>query len=146
MEESSPKAPGNGKYGGFWIRLLAYIIDGILISILGYIIGGSNVVSYTEYAGTMSMSVNFFGWYTLIPIVYTIGFWIWRSTTPGKMVFGLKIVDENGKNMTPGAAVIRYIGYILSAIILFIGYFMIGFSKTKQGLHDKIAKTYVVKK
>lgn len=139
-------AKGDRHYGGFWIRLLAYLVDGIIISLIGYLIGGSNVVSYTEVGGTMTMSVNFFGWYTLIPIVYTIGFWMWRSTTPGKMLFGLKIVDENGNNMTPGTAVIRYIGYILSAIILFIGYIMIGFSKTKQGLHDKIAKTYVVRK
>ena len=93
-----------------------------------------------------SANVNFFGWYSLIPIAYVIGFWIWKSATPGKMALGLKIIDEQGNNLTPVTAIIRYLGYILSGIILGIGYLMIAFNKNKRGLHDMIAKTYVIRK
>lgn len=134
------------RYGGFWIRFLAVIIDGIVLSVIGWLIGGNDVVSYEQVGSSVSMNVNFFGWYTLIPIVYTIGFWIWKSATPGKMILGLKIIDENGNNLDVKTAIIRYLGYIVSAITIFIGYLMIGFTKNKRGLHDMIAKTYVIKK
>lgn len=135
------------RYGGFWIRFLATIIDGIIISIIGSLVGGNQITSYEQTAdGMYSMNVNFVGWYTLIPIVYVLGFWMWKSATPGKMALKLKIIDEQGNNLTPVKAIIRYLGYILSGIILGIGYLMIAFTKNKRGLHDMIAKTYVIRK
>ncbi len=134
-------------FGGFWIRLLATLIDGVILGIIGSLVGGNQVTNTGQTAdGMYEVSVNFVGWYSLIPIAYVIGFWIWKSATPGKMALGLKIIDENGNNLTPVKAIVRYLGYIVSGIILGIGYLMIAFTQNKRGLHDMIAKTYVVKK
>lgn len=151
MEQTSstplPQATTERRYGGFWIRFLATLIDGVIIGIIGSLVGGNQVTSYEQTAdGMYSVSVNFFGWYTLIPIVYVLGFWIWKSATPGKMALKLKIIDEQGNNLTPVTAIIRYLGYLVSGIILGIGYLMIAFTKNKRGLHDMIAKTYVIRK
>jgi len=144
---AQPLPTSERRYGGFWIRFLATLIDGIILSIIGSLVGGNQVVNYQQAAdGMYSANVNFFGWYSLIPIAYVIGFWIWKSATPGKMALGLKIIDEQGNNLTPVTAIIRYLGYILSGIILGIGYLMIAFTKNKRGLHDMIAKTYVIRK
>ena len=89
-------------------------------------------------------TVSFNGPYILIPIAYTIGFWMWKSATPGKMLLKLKIVQENGNTLDIKTALIRYFSYILSGIVIFLGYIWIGFDAKKQGWHDKIAKTYVV--
>ncbi len=143
-EQTNPEVPSvkTKKYAGFWIRLLATIIDGIILSILGRILFGSETANMQD--GTAN--VSFTGWQTLVPILYTIGFWGVLSTSPGKMLFGLKIVNEKGEKLSWKTAIIRYLGYIVSWITLGIGFLWIAFDKKKQGLHDKIAKTYVVKK
>jgi uncharacterized RDD family membrane protein YckC len=108
--------------------------------------------------------------------LYIIGFWTWRGQTPGKMVMRIKIVRSDGSPIGLGRAIRRYIGYgvlIIIVFILFIPLFFalrsipghwvvaslvqtlvvlilcwlhISLNRKKQGLHDKIAKTYVVVK
>ena len=129
-------------YAGFWIRLLAMIIDGIILGIISKILFGDTVVQTTN--GSITMQFN--NAYTLVPLIYTLACWMLFSATPGKYLLGLRIVDEEGNKLSPAKAIIRYLGYIVSSIILCIGYLMIGFSSKKQGLHDLIAKTYVVHK
>ena len=133
----------NHKYAGFWIRVLAMLIDCVILSIIGWLAFGSDVATVTD--GTLN--INFNGWKTLFPVVYTLGFWLWLSSTPGKLALGLKIiVKETGAKIGLKQAIIRYIGYILSAIPFFIGFFWIAGSKEKQGWHDKLAGTLVVHK
>ena len=68
----------------------------------------------------------------------------WNST-PGKMLFGIKIVDEKTmKEPSTGQCLLRFLGYIVSTFTLFIGFLMIGFNKRKKGLHDYIAGTIVI--
>jgi len=68
-----------------------------------------------------------------------------RGQTVGKMAVGIKVVDKEGKTPTLGQAALREIvGKTISAIILYIGFLMIAWDKQKQGLHDKIAETYIV--
>ena len=135
-----PADMATAHYAGFWIRLVAMLIDGVILGIVGNLLTGGAVTTVQD--GVVSM--NYSGWQTLIPIVYTIGFWIWLSATPGKYVLGLKIVEENGNKLNVKDAIIRYLGYIVSGIAIGIGFFWIGFDKKKQGWHDKIAKTYVI--
>ena len=66
--------------------------------------------------------------------------------TPGKMAMGLIVTDGDGNRISAGTAATRWIGYFLSAIVLLIGFFMIGFTEKKEGLHDKLAGTLVVYK
>lgn len=81
----------------------------------------------------------------LISIFFILPFWIYKSTTPGKMAMSMIIVDEETlKPMTKKQCILRYIGYIVSFACIFIGFFVILFSKKKQGWHDKIAHTVVI--
>ncbi|MFA7314403.1 MAG: RDD family protein [Candidatus Magasanikbacteria bacterium] len=126
------------KYAGFWIRFLAIIIDSVLLSFIGSLFGA------TTYSG-LSVSVSYTGWKALIPLAYVLIFWIWKGATPGKMVLGLKIIEEDGKKLTWQKAVVRYLSMFLSGIAFCLGFFWIGFNPKKQGWHDLLAKTYVIK-
>jgi len=137
------------KHAGFWIRFLAMIIDGIILGIIGSILfpgSGSGAMMTTEGGFQMNFNAVFVGPQMIVPIVYVIGFWIWKGATPGKMALGLKVIEQDGKKLSWQKAVLRYVGYIVSGIPLFLGYIWIGFSKNKVGFHDMIAKTYVVRK
>ena len=81
----------------------------------------------------------------IIPLAYMVGFWTWKGATPGKMICKLRIVNLDGSSITFKTALLRIVGYAVSAIAIGIGFIMIGFDAKKQGWHDKIAKTYVVK-
>ena len=82
----------------------------------------------------------------VFPVVYFIGFWTWLGRTPGLMLFGLRVAKE-ADGTPPGFArsVLRYVGYVLSWIALFIGFIWVAFDSRKQGWHDKIAGTFVVR-
>lgn len=130
------------KYAGFWIRLLAVFIDWIILGIIGFIMFGSEVTS----VGDGSVGVNYTGWKTIVPLSYVLIFWIWQSATPGKLICKIKIINEDGTELNWKRAVVRFFAYIISALPILIGFIWIGFDRKKQGWHDKIAKTYVVKK
>ncbi len=128
------EAPAGTGYAGFWRRLVAVIVDAIILGVVQGIL-----VLATGLAPAGIYLVNVTG------IAYYIGFWAWRGQTPGKMALGVKIVRADGSPIGFGRSILRYIGYIASAIILGIGFLMIAFDRRKQGLHDKIAGTYVVR-
>ncbi len=141
------------EYAGFWIRLGASIIDIIFILLIlytiYYIVSGFSVQTVSS---TLSIpSVGLTSWlinlvYLLgLSLVYIIGFWLWRGQTPGKMIVGIKVIRTDSSPITWQYACRRYLGYIASTLILCIGFIIIAFDKRKQGLHDRIADTYVVK-
>ena len=80
-----------------------------------------------------------------IILAYLVSFWGWRGQTPGKMVMRLKITRIDGSDIDWGAAILRLLGYVISFLIVFIGHFWILNDSHRQGLHDKIADTYVIK-
>jgi uncharacterized RDD family membrane protein YckC len=121
-------------YGGFWIRVVAAIIDGILLGIVGGILraalddnaaGLFNFILGLAYYGGMESSA--------------------RQATIGKSLLGLKVTDLDGNRISFLRAIGRYFAKILSALILLIGFIMVAFTEKKQGLHDMIAGTLVVK-
>ncbi len=139
-------AGGPVEYVGFWMRFAASIIDSILIMLLVYplmaiIFGWDNVI-----AGNVNPGVSLLLELAL-PAVAVIVFWIYRSATPGKMVVGAQIVDANtlGKPST-GKLIGRYFAYYVSTIPLLLGFVWIAFDKRKQGWHDKLAGTLVIKR
>ena len=126
---SSPQ-PVN--YAGFWIRFVAYLIDGVVVMIPGMLIISAGLPS-------------------LLNLVLGLAYWIYFPSseymaTPCKMALGLIITDEHGNRIGAGTAAVRYIGYIINAITVGIGFIMIGFTEKKRGLHDMIASTQVVYK
>jgi uncharacterized RDD family membrane protein YckC len=83
---------------------------------------------------------------SLAPAVAAVAFWVYRSATPGKMLLKLKIVDaDSGGKPTTGHLIGRYLGYYVSTLPLLLGLIWVAFDKRKQGWHDKLASTAVVK-
>jgi uncharacterized RDD family membrane protein YckC len=147
MEPELKKRPDEFalEYAGFWIRFGAAIIDFIILLTILY------TVSYTVFkpasAGILEWSLlpiySCIFW--SLDIIYFVVFWTWRGQTPGKIVTGIKIIRTDSSPITWQYALLRYLGCIVSTVILFIGFILIAFDSHKQGLHDKMADTYVVK-
>jgi uncharacterized RDD family membrane protein YckC len=130
------------EYAGFWIRFLAYFVDGLILFVISLAVtmalGGSYTAGHTP-------SFNGTGFSFIIAVMYFLFFWVKQDgQTPGKKVMAIQVVREDGKPIDWTTAIIRYIGTLLSSF-LYIGYLMIIWDSRKQGLHDKLAKTLVVK-
>ncbi len=126
---------------GFFPRLVAYIIDVIILGVIYFVLG--LVFGLLLGADTGSSVGSLVG--AIVGIVYIIYFWTSSGQTPGKKMMGLKVVTTDGGKLSTGGAIIRLVGYAISGAILYLGFIWILFDKDKQGWHDKIAKTYVVK-
>jgi uncharacterized RDD family membrane protein YckC len=133
------------EYAGFWIRLGAAVIDFIILLLILAVIYYSvfRFIAPIMPSGRFIMIFISVSWF--IKIAYLVAFWAWRGQTPGKMLTGIKIIRTDSSPITWQYALLRYLGYIISTITLFIGFIWIAFDDRKQGLHDKIADTYVVK-
>jgi|SRR3989338_11623103 len=130
--------PTDVHYGGFWIRFVAALLDGIILGI------PNAILQFSLMWGTGSVALSYIP--TIAIVVLTIYLDGNVGGTPGKLILGLRIVNEQGTTIGIPRAILRYIGKIVSGMILLIGYIMIGFTQKKQGLHDMIASTYVVYK
>jgi uncharacterized RDD family membrane protein YckC len=82
---------------------------------------------------------------TVLGCSYETFFLVKFGATPGKMAMGLKVVRPDGSGIQIGRAVGRYFAKMLSGMILYIGYIMVGFDSQKRGLHDMICETRVIK-
>jgi uncharacterized RDD family membrane protein YckC len=136
----------NQEYAGFWVRLGAVLIDTVIIVIvitipLSFIYGEQYWLSGTYIRGFWDLIL---GW--LVPIVATIWFWQRYMGTPGKMALKLKIVDaRTGGKLKLGQAIGRYFAYIVSIVPFGLGFIWVGIDSKKQGWHDKLAGTVVIK-
>lgn len=135
------------EYAGFWIRTGAAIIDSILMliivaPILTAIYGTDYWVSGESFVqGVWDVLFNY-----ILPAIAIIIFWVHKSATPGKMATKLTIVDaKTGGKPSTGQFVGRYLGYYVSMIPLFLGIIWVGIDKRKQGWHDKLSGTVVIK-
>jgi uncharacterized RDD family membrane protein YckC len=134
------------EYAGFWSRLFASILDSILQAIVFTPI--LLMFFGTEILFNPNLDTGFGGFFigNVLPAVVVILFWKYRSATPGKIMMGIAIVDaRTGGNPSTGRLILRFFGYIVSMLPLFLGFFWIAFDRRKQGWHDKIADTLVVK-
>jgi uncharacterized RDD family membrane protein YckC len=141
--EAGP-APG-WKYGGFWIRFVAYLIDELVIwfvLVAAYLVLGQG----REVSEWDNPSTTIFGLIALALIfLYFPVFWGTRGQTPGMMPLGLQVRRTDGSRVGLGRAFLRLLGLIVAAIPLYIGLIWAGFDRRKQGWHDKIADTVVVR-
>jgi uncharacterized RDD family membrane protein YckC len=122
------------EYAGFWIRTGAYLIDLVIMYAVNFVI--MLAMAGTEPWGSI---VNL-----LIGVAY-FGFMesSEHQATLGKMAVGIKVGDRNGDQISFGNAIGRYFAKIISALLLCIGFMMVGWDEKKQGIHDKLADTYV---
>jgi uncharacterized RDD family membrane protein YckC len=131
VAQAAGPAPGL-VYGGFWIRFVAYIIDAILVGIV--------------YSIALAISAALAVLVYVAVLVYFPVCWAVLGQTIGMMPFGLRVVraDDGGK-ITWTNAILRLIGFVISAIFLYIGLIWAAFDPRKQGWHDKIGGTVVIK-
>ncbi len=84
--------------------------------------------------------------YIIVLAIPIIGSWIYASTTPGKWLFQMRVVDATtGKPLSVRQSFLRYLGYILCTLSCFLGFLWIIKDKRKQGWHDKLANTVVIR-
>ena len=111
---------------GFWERMGAAFLDIVLVGILGAIVGGP--------------PLSF-----LVALAYFAGMWAWRGTTVGGIVLKLQVVRTDGQPLTFLAALVRGLAAAFSVVVVFLGFLWIAWDQDKQGWHDKIAGTVVVR-
>jgi len=140
-------APGL-EYAGFGIRLVAYLIDSAILFVVIFAVAAATGGFFKTDPDTGLTTINGAaqGLAFAISIAYLVGFWGSRSQTPGMMALNLRIVRvQNGAPLDFGVAILRYVGYIISSIPFGIGLIWAAFDPRKQGWHDKIAGTVVIR-
>ncbi|MCL1920328.1 MAG: RDD family protein [Kiritimatiellaeota bacterium] len=150
------------RYAGFWIRVGATMLDGIISSVLSYaviipmtLLGAAAGKGAAAAAGDVALvAATLTGLQLLTTLVslcigalyYIIPLVKWGAT-PGKMVCGLKVVRSDGSPLTVGRAIGRYFGNVLSGMICYIGYLMVAFDQQeRKALHDTLCDTRVIHK
>jgi uncharacterized RDD family membrane protein YckC len=125
-----PAETTNVAYAGFWIRVVAWLIDGVAIGILTSamtpLLGSRAMVAFDGSTFHVDAGANAFG--ALLGLAYFVGLWAWRGQTVGMMPF------------------LRYVGLIISFAVLLLGVIWVAFDGRKQGWHDKLANTVVVRR
>ena len=156
------------EYAGFWVRAWAQLIDNFLIIAITTLIMIAvygvdyyettlygdwflepiepslmeSLIGYVFPAGARELLID-----VVFPALAVILFWVYRQATPGKMVIHAKIVDaQTGERATTRQCVGRYFAYIPAVLFFGLGFLWIAFDKKKQGWHDKLAGTVVIKK
>jgi uncharacterized RDD family membrane protein YckC len=136
---------GPPRYVGFWVRVLASLVDTILMLLvllpLAYaLLGDAIVEKQGQLEGWANALFNY-----LLPLAIVMLFWFYRSATPGKIMLKAKIVDEDSLGKPQAWQwVVRYLGYYVSMLVLGMGFFWVGWDPRKQGFHDKLARTVVI--
>ncbi|WP_416867933.1 MAG: RDD family protein [Imperialibacter sp.] len=155
-------------YAGFWLRFVAYIIDYIIVytvqsfvllpifAALGFGFATTpglfdDSMSTEEAIGLFAALASIASVTFLITLTIQVLYFSFMESskyqaTVGKIALGLKVTDMEGNKLDFGKTLLRNLGKIVSSMILGIGYIMAGFTEKKQGLHDMIASTLVVKK
>jgi uncharacterized RDD family membrane protein YckC len=131
------------QYVGFWARVGAAFVDSILMGIILIPIGRIFLSDSALYDWNNPANIMVNG---VLPGIAVVLFWIYRQATPGKMLIGAKIIDEKtGGKPSTGQMVGRYFAYYVSTIPLLLGLIWVGIDPRKQGWHDKLAGTLVVR-
>lgn len=134
------------EYVGFWPRVGASIIDTILVVIVclplaSWYYGPGYWLSARFSQGPADFLINW-----VLPAIAVLLFWVYRQATPGKMAISARIVDaRTGGKPGTGQLIVRYLGYYVSIVPLFLGLVWVAFDARKQGWHDKLAGTVVVR-
>jgi uncharacterized RDD family membrane protein YckC len=110
----------------FWERMGAGFLDFVIVGVLGRLVDGPP-------------------WAFLVALAYFAGMWAWKGTTVGGIVLGLKVVRLDGQPVTFVVALVRALACLLSMFVFFLGFLWIAWDREKQGWHDKIAGTVVVR-
>jgi uncharacterized RDD family membrane protein YckC len=145
-------------YGGFWRRLTAFSIDKFILATIGVMlffvgtiafglgISPSDMAGQPEILFDLGMKVMVI--YQVITLFLDMAYFTYfhgtTGQTPGKRLLGLRVVQDTGEALSLGTAFLRWVGYIISALPLLMGFIWAGVDRRKQAWHDKIAGTVVI--
>jgi uncharacterized RDD family membrane protein YckC len=148
------------RFGGFWRRFFAFLVDKVilyfvslflfLIGLLALDLGGVSLSLITVATGDLPCGMGLFiviYFFTTIltGMIYFTWFHGTAGQTPGKMLLRVRVIQVSGEEMTIGVAFLRCVGYLISALFFWLGFIWIAFDQRKQGWHDKIAATLVIR-
>jgi uncharacterized RDD family membrane protein YckC len=135
------------EYAGFWRRLGATLIDAILfcivtVPVLSMVYGADYWLDERLIRGPVDFLISW-----VLPAAAVLIFWATKGATPGKMAIAARVVDERtGGKPSTGQLVGRYFAYFLSTLPFGLGFIWVGFDPKKQGWHDKLSGTVVVRR
>ena len=134
---------------GFGRRLIATLTDGILLAaftfIVAFAIGFVGIfIQMFNPNEPLPLSQLIIVSGLVLSVIYYVGYWSSSGQTIGNTLWGIKVVSTDGSSLSRGKALLRYFGYIVSAVVLSLGFLWAAFDRKRQGWHDKIAGTYVV--
>ena len=154
------------KYAGFWIRFVASFLDTLFlavpVAVVIYFLSDGNWFDFSQYQQNMAyamsgnatkalatqpqMSMRWELLFEVSVLLITMIFWKkWRGATPGKKFVHIKIVDSKTfEDIDNKQAITRSFGYIVSTLVLLLGFIMVAFKKDKRSLHDMLAGTSVI--
>lgn len=138
--------PNKFEYVGFWPRVGASLLDtiillAIIVPLMYLFYGDRYFYSTDSFLGSADVLINY-----IFPLIAILLFWTYKSATPGKMAIKAVIVDaDTGKQPTMKQYIIRYVGYFVSMLPFFVGIMWVGLDSKKQGWHDKMANTVVIR-
>ncbi|TAN33986.1 RDD family protein [bacterium] len=139
----APAYAPRAAYGGFWIRAVAYLIDGVILAVVSRLFDALLQANPADPASAnygLAAGLNL-----LIGIAYFVGLWTYWGATLGQRIFKLRVVDANtGGPIDVTKALIRWIGLFISFLACFIGVIWVAFDARKQGWMDKMAGTVVL--
>ena len=142
---------GQVLYAGFWRRVAAFLLDGILITVALAILGGR----FGVWQGWVPRRPFSFGGFPCFGgFVHTVATWLYFAllesssyqATLGKQTLGIVVTDLYGRRVSFGRATARHFGKILSSIPLGVGFMMAGFTARRQALHDMLAECVVIRR
>lgn len=148
------------RYGGFWRRAVAYSVDKTILQVIGLILllVGMLASGFGLPADHHGRDGGFFGnmldgpflaFYYAVTVFLEMLYFTWfhgaTGQTPGKMMLKLRVVQPSGDAISFGTAFLRWVGYIISTAVVFIGFIWVVLDPRKQAWHDKIAGTVVVR-
>jgi uncharacterized RDD family membrane protein YckC len=146
-------------YAGFWLRLVALIIDGFIIEVVVGIpffmfLGGIGAMKSLEAGDAQDFVAQFLGALLLFLLISSVAVWLYYAifessswqATPGKRALGLYVTDLLGQRVSFARASGRFFAKFISRLTLGVGFIMAGFTERKQALHDMIAGTLVLRK
>lgn len=134
------------EYAGFWIRVGATLVDTLLIMAITFpllvlIYGWKYLGSESLVAGPADFLISW-----VLPAAGAVWFWTRKQATPGKMALSLHVVDaDSGAALSVGQSIGRYLAYFVSMIPFGLGLIWVGFDSRKQGWHDKLARSVVIR-
>ena len=151
---------GMRRYGGFWMRVLARIIDGLILSLIftplsfvffafagrGVLPRPGSVPDMSQLGPILTVIFGFTAVEVVLIALYEAWFVSNRYATPGKLVLGLQIIRPNGDKLSFGRALGRFVLYYFGFLILGIGWIIAAFDDEKRALHDRLCDTRVVYK